>query len=162
MVRSAVRIHAPDYNAPDAGFKASPALFVDAAKVDDRDPMLGGDQFPVDTREHFDDLVVGTELWVLSLDVAGREVGNLLDLDPVQDRGIHLLSASESGSHGYPGDHSRLVFIRLIAKTDGDSLTIVAEHISIQVGIKVERKHRKPIIGYNEHLMLVVGTEDIG
>jgi len=118
-------------------------LVVDSGEVDHRYVVLGSDQVAIDARQHVQHLIGGPEFGILSFDVAGREFGNLLHLDPVENGGVEFLPAAKSWANRDPNDHSGLIFIRLVSQSDGDRLTIVSKHVPVEIGVKVKREHRK-------------------
>ncbi len=92
---------------------AFPSL-IDAAEIDHRHSMGGGDEVAVDAAQHADDIVLASEFGIFSLDVPGAEVVDRFDFYSVENGRVELLSAAKAWANGHPHDHSRSVFVTLV------------------------------------------------
>src|SRR5262249_21386875 len=109
----------------------------DLREPDHGDDVVVGDWHPVDLLEELDLLLEPAELRVVVLDVAGREVADLLDLDVVDHRGEDFLAWAVTEADRDPYDLAALVLRGLVAEPDRRRLSrplqLVDEHRGIEV-----------------------------
>ena len=92
----------------------------------------------VDLLEEVDCLLAAPELRVVVLDVAGRELGDLLHLDVVDHRGEDLLPGLVAVADRDPDDLAALVLARLVAQPDRGRLPAAAELVDEDRRVEVE------------------------
>ncbi len=103
--------------------------------------MLMGDEVAINAAQHPNHVIHRAELRVLALDIAWRQFGDRFDFNSIQDCGIELLPSAKSRADSDPNDHSRLVFIGLVAKSNGNRLPVVAKHISVEIRVEIQSEH---------------------
>src|SRR5215212_2168415 len=114
----------------------------DLREADHRDGVLIPDRPGVDLLEEVDGLRGAAEFRVVVLDVAVREVLDLLHLDVVDHRGEDLLARLVPVADRDPDDLTALVLAGFVAQTDGRRLPAAAQLIDEDRRIEVEDVER--------------------
>src|SRR6476646_7393786 len=96
-------------------------------EADHRDQVVGGDRPAVDLFEEVDLVLDPAELGVVVLDVASRELGDLLHDDVVDHGREDLLSGTVAEADRDPDDLAALVLVALVAQADGRRLASTLE-----------------------------------
>src|SRR6187397_1772048 len=110
----------------------------DLREADHRDDVVGADRPPVDLFEELDLVLEPAELRVVVLDVARREIADVLRLDVVDHRGEDFLARAVAEADRDPDDLAALVLARLVAEPDRRGLATALELIDENRRVEVE------------------------
>src|SRR5690348_13812606 len=125
---------------------AEAGLAPDLGEVDDGDRGLLGHLTVVQLAEEVGELVDVPDLRVVVLDLARRDLLQLLHLDLVDDGVEDLLAHAEALAHEHAHDLTLLVLPALVAETDRRRLAVVAQLVGDDRGVEVEGVHAACII----------------
>src|SRR5690349_20140148 len=125
---------------------AEAGLAPDLGEVDDGDRGLLGHLAVVELAEEVGELVDVPDLRVVVLDLARRDLLQLLHLDLVDDRVEDLLAHAEALPHEHAHDLALLVLPAIVAEPDRRRLAMVAQLVGDDRGIEVEGVHGGCII----------------
>src|SRR3954470_5275755 len=118
----------------------------DLREADHRDDVLFGHVAVVELREEGCHVLGATDLRVVVLDLARRELGEALHLDLVDDGVEDLLPRAEANTAEHRDDLTLLVLLGLVAEADRRGLALRPELIRDDGGVEVQSVHRSPSI----------------
>ena len=115
-----------------------PRRLDDLREADHRNDVGGRDRAAVDLLEELDLLLEAAELGVVVLDVAWREVGDLLHLDVVDHCRKDFLARAVAEADRDPDDLAALVLAALVAESDRRRLATALQLVDEDGRIEVE------------------------
>src|SRR5215217_1674685 len=110
----------------------------DLREADDRDHVVLGDRAPVELLEELHRLLGAAKLRIVVLDVARRELPDLLDLDIVDHRVEDLLARRMAEPDRHPDDLAALVFAGLVAEANRRGLATPLQLVDEDRRVEVE------------------------
>jgi hypothetical protein len=115
-----------------------PRRLDDLREADHGDDVVGADGAAVDLFEELDLVLEPAKLRVVVLDVARREIADLLHLDVVDHRGEDFLARAVTETDGNPDHLATLVLAGLVAEPDRRRLATSLELVDENRGVEVE------------------------